>query len=157
MRNTALRIVVIEERINIEIMLLTTHIRQRRRMNRIFRTAPDEEIAKLVRYIVHVRAYRHIFAFIYRMMVRQITTQTHTVVKTLLTITLILESADSHGHIEIAYSSRMRCLRSVIQRQPRARVRVILIVIIDSNITAHLRLRLQTWTLRTNIDYTVQG
>ena len=156
MRDTFVCVIVVPERIDIEIMLLTTHIGQRRRMNRILRAAPDEEIAILVRYVIHVRTHRHVFACLHRLMVRQVTSQTHTVVETLLTESLVLKAADSTRDIKITYSSGVRSLCAVIQRQTRARVRVILIIIIDTYVSADLRLRLLSGTLRTHIDHTVQ-
>ena len=156
MRDTFVCVVVVPERINIEIMLLTAHIRQRRRQYRLLRAAPDEEIAVLVSNVIHICSHRHIFACLHRLMVCQVTTQTHTVVETLLTESLVLKAADRARDIEIAYSSGVRSLSAVIQRQTRARVRVILIIIIYSHITADLRLGLQTRTLCTHIDHAVQ-
>ena len=156
MRDTLIGIVVVPERIDIEIMLLTTHIRQRRRQNWLFRAAPDEEITILVRYVIHVRTHRHIFAGIHRLVVSQISAQTNTVVETLLTETLVLKAANGARDIKITFSPRVRCLSAVIQRQTRARVRVFLIIVIYSHITADLRLRLQSRTLSAHIDHTIQ-
>ena len=93
-RDTFVRIVIIEEGVDIEIMLLASHVRQRRRMDRILGAAPDEEIAVLVAHIIHIETHRHIFACRHGFMVGQVASQTHAVIKRLLTVTLVLEAAD---------------------------------------------------------------
>ena len=125
-------------------------------MKRILRAAPDEEIAVSVSYIVHISAYGHVFAFRHRYMVGHVAAQTHTVVEALLTITLIFESADSSRYVKITDTTGVRSLCSVIKRKARTRVFIVLVVVVNTYITAHFRLRLQTRTLCTNVDHTVQ-
>ena len=156
MRDTFVGIVVVEEGVDVEIMLLTTHVRQRRRMKRILRATPDEEIAVSVSYVVHISAHGHVFAFRHRYMVGHVSAQTHTVVEALLTITLIFESADSSRYVKITDTTGVRSLCSVIKRKARTRVLIVLVVVVNTYITAHFRLRLQTRTLCTNVDHTVQ-
>ena len=89
-------------------------------------------------------------------MVSHVTSQTHAVVERLLTIALILETADSSRHVKIAYATRMGSLSAVVHGHTGSGVLVVLVVIVDADVAAHFRLRRQTRTLGTYVDHTVQ-
>ena len=157
MRDAALRVVVVQEGVDVEVMLFSSHVAQRRGTDRLLRAAPDEEVAILVGYVVHVRSYVQVLAVLHRSVIRQVATQAYAVVEALLAIALVLKSADGGRDVEVAYPARMRCLRTVVERQARACVLIILVVVVYAYVSAHLGLRLQSRTLRTHVDHAVQG
>ena len=156
MRDTALHIVVVEEGVDIEVVLLASHVGQRRGMKRVLGTAPDEEIAVVIGHIIEVEARVHVLVLRHRYMVGHVASQPCAVVEALLTVALVLESADRSRHIEVAYPARVRSLGTVVDRQTGTRMVILRVVIVDAHIAGHLGSRRQARTLGAHIDHAVE-
>ena len=110
----------------------------------------------MVRYIIEVETHIHVFAFRHRLVIGHVSAQTRTVIETLLAETLIFEPADRCREIKVPYPARMRSLCSIIERKACTRVGVVFIIVVHSDITGNLGLRIRSGTLRTYVDHTIQ-
>ena len=181
MWRTVFRIHIVDERIDMEIILFTSHVGERRRFVHFRWWTPDKEVTILIGKEIDIETIIQQFHSHIRLMISESPSHTETFVVSLLAVSFVSEKIDSSADIEIADTTGVGEVESFVNRIPYTAkktsaqdrfnrifiifpetlvaplVFVVFRITIYSHISTETCFRSQSRTCSTDVDNAVQG